>query len=704
MTAAAMLRATPFCGSDKMEACGKVEVPGQLEQKVITALETGTELSLADLGGPDALYGVRGKLALSPLVPEFIRISLSDLGNLTAKDQAATGSFVVFCLKEMADEFAVQEAVEVLERHRPLPPNLEQECFVAFLDSVQDSKKPALTRALCLEGAFRLTVDFPARKHQFLAYLMGISDLDEPKYLRRVAKIVGVAYSAWREPELVTILERLSEADPAMSEASFELGMAALAKAFDAEDSKASLERFATAKEQFELSLGSEEDHPEAQVYLSAIEILLAFQAKGAWQPLNTELTRLKQAVTIYQAWHCSTLNQIRAGARNIEMAHWYTLATKLEALSSHLAEPSWFAPAMVIEQTLLDCYAASRSIFRKKQSGGIEILVRPRIEGSLIKTAGQLYALWKWLEMHETEAESHFAVGELKVQLAAHLGDAVLGKASVTTLENFQSAIPGLSKLRALSPTKASILEQVMADQLHLQAGDYNPALESILESCMAGVSSIADYQKSRVRESFHTLLFQSVKYLESRMDMTRAHEPRVSFLFEPRPGQDLPVEKDLQQDYYYFVGGNISAGDIRVEMSDVSSGRADVYFSFGAIKYVAEIKRELDDSSFESLRSKYIGQAAEYQNTNVKLGFLLVLDLTEKRRGAGDIKNHVKVEVLNMTETSGRRAVVVIRVPGRRATPSDVKLIDNGSPSPKTLKSKSISKSSSRTGRRRL
>lgn len=653
----------------------------------MTGLETEIAVSLADLGGVAALYSARDELALSPLLPEFIAVSLSGLAETGPEDLTLIKSFLLFCLREMTDEFTVQESVETLERYRPLPALLEQDCFAALLDCVQDRQRPPLSRALCLEGAFRFTVDVPARKHQLLVYLLAMSDPDDPEYLRRVAKLAGVAYSAWREPDLVSVLERLSEIDPAMSEASFELGLVALAKAFDAEDSKEALDQFNAAKEKFELSLQSEEDHPETEAYLNAIQILLAFQATGSWDSLDTDLRRLKQAVTIYQAWHSSTLSRAWAGARNIEMAHWCTLATKLEALSSHLVEPSWFEPAIVIEQTLLACYAASRTIFKKKRAGGIEILVRPRIKGNLINATGRLYTVWKWLEMHGADVESSSAIRELQVQLKAHLGDVVLGKASMATLEGIQSAIPALSKVRDLSSAKASILEQVIADQLSLQIRDYNPALDFILNYCTEGVSCIEDYQESRVRQSFHTLLLQSLKYLESRMDLTRAHEPRVSFLFEPGFGQDLPVEKDLQQDYYYFVSGNISAGDIRVEMSDVASGRADVYFSFGAIKYVAEIKRELYDSSFEALRTKYLGQAAEYQNTNVKLGFLLVLDLTEKRQGAGDIKTHVKVEILDATEISGQCAVVVIRVPGRRIIPSQVKLVGRRSNVPNLL-----------------
>jgi hypothetical protein len=126
---------------------------------------------------------------------------------------------------------------------------------------------------------------------------------------------------------------------------------------------------------------------------------------------------------------------------------------------------------------------------------------------------------------------------------------------------------------------------------------------------------------------------------------------------------------------DYFQFVQGNLAVGDIRVEVSNVSGGRADVYFFFNSIQFVVEVKREMKNCSFEALSQKYIAQASEYQNTNVKLGFLLVLDLTKERlHGAGSIEDHVKVEIIESEHSRIKRAVVVVRVPGRRKTPSDL------------------------------
>lgn len=218
--------------------------------------------------------------------------------------------------------------------------------------------------------------------------------------------------------------------------------------------------------------------------------------------------------------------------------------------------------------------------------------------------------------------------------------------------------------------PIKVAI-SQVLEDCLNSQKRDISPSLERILGGCICEVEDINDYKDQRVRQSFNTLLFQTLRFLENRMNMTQKNNPRLKYLFEDKI---FPKENELQMDYYEFMHGNIAAGNIRVEVSDVSSGRVDVYFSFGSIQFAAEVKRDSQDCSFAALRSKYIGQTSEYQNTNVKLGFLLVFDWTTRANGVGSIEEHVKVEKLKPLDSTIERAVIVVRVPSKRKTPSKI------------------------------
>ena len=115
---------------------------------------------------------------------------------------------------------------------------------------------------------------------------------------------------------------------------------------------------------------------------------------------------------------------------------------------------------------------------------------------------------------------------------------------------------------------------------------------------------------------------------------------------------------------------------GNTTIEKSDIASGRVDVYFSFDKFNISAEIKRDWDDCSFDSLKTKYLGQASEYSNTDAKLGFLIVLDLTPKSNGVKSIESSVKIEIVEKEDDPIKRAIVVIVVPGMRKTPSSIKI----------------------------
>jgi len=149
--------------------------------------------------------------------------------------------------------------------------------------------------------------------------------------------------------------------------------------------------------------------------------------------------------------------------------------------------------------------------------------------------------------------------------------------------------------------------------------------------------------------------------------MDQTQGHHRAVKYLFQTNP---LPKEDALQSDYFDFMYGLLMG--TTVEVSNIGGGRADVQFQYRGIRIIAELKKEEDNCSFDNLEQCYSTQGVEYQNTNVRLGILLVLDLTKKDGGVSHIESQVKVvDVLRPGEDCPR-SLVIVKVPGRRKTPS--------------------------------
>jgi hypothetical protein len=107
-----------------------------------------------------------------------------------------------------------------------------------------------------------------------------------------------------------------------------------------------------------------------------------------------------------------------------------------------------------------------------------------------------------------------------------------------------------------------------------------------------------------------------------------------------------------------------------------DIGGGRADVRFKHGQEQLIVEVKRESSDCSFEGLKASYSAQAAQYQNTGIRLGFLLVLDQCELRKsGTPHISTLVKAERITRKGETEPRWIVIVKVPGRRLVPSALK-----------------------------
>lgn len=182
------------------------------------------------------------------------------------------------------------------------------------------------------------------------------------------------------------------------------------------------------------------------------------------------------------------------------------------------------------------------------------------------------------------------------------------------------------------------------------------------IFEEVLSQLVGVADYE-DKVKGAFDSLVFRLVKYLGTRMDLGRADFPYLSAF---KSGQE-PVEKDLQDDLVSYLRSN---GQADPERSNVSGGRADIYLPYDGFRIVIECKREFMDWCDEVV-SPYVNQTEAYQQTDVRLGVLAVLDLSARPPGVPHLDQCFTVRKVT-NEASDIRTVVVMRVPGNRQTPN--------------------------------
>jgi len=79
-----------------------------------------------------------------------------------------------------------------------------------------------LIAAYALETWLRLALGQVVQRHRLMSVLVDIQPDENGLFVEHAAKIVGVAFHAWREKDLLTVLERLRRNPTASGEATFE--------------------------------------------------------------------------------------------------------------------------------------------------------------------------------------------------------------------------------------------------------------------------------------------------------------------------------------------------------------------------------------------------------------------------------------------------------------------------------------------------
>ncbi len=639
-----------------------------LDQRINALLAAGEEPDLQKVGGFSVLSEAIDGVAESEYLPEIVRILAEALRLTSGDEKNQLGELICRCVESTSVDMDLMVVLDLIDAVRPLPGNADDRCHAWFLRVAVDQQHKPMMRATALDGALRLAFEDRRKQLRLIDILLGLEPVDDPIFLSRAVKVVGVAHSHWREPELIDRLKVFLDVNEAKAEAAFELGMVCLAKALDAANCQSAIDAFKEARNWFATSESACVDRPDAQLFIACLDTLIAFHEQTP-VALNLLVARLSEAAFSLNNWHNTRTPWL--GARRLEMCHWNLLALRLERLANSLSEPSWYHPAVVVEEELLAVYDASRSVLRRNNEGGLEAVVRPTIEAGIIKQVGQLYHLRQWLDRNRDSMWSEAAESLIKkvdtaiedgAILHPHPFEAVADGTSATALI-LKSGIPESAKKAAA---------EVVNSAFSVQMENLSFSEAKIIEDCKETASRHPDYHDNASGGMlFNAVLLYTVRFLASRLDMSRKHDRTVSYLFE-RDNIKLPLEGELQADYHRFMYGVLSGTEIEVE--NIGGGRADVKFAYHGERLIAEIKREMADCSFEALEKAYAAQAVDYQNTNIRLGFLLVLDLTEKRNGTPHIAGLVKSSAVTRSGEDDSRLLVTVKIPGRRRVPSDL------------------------------
>ncbi|MGP9790982.1 hypothetical protein [Roseinatronobacter sp. NSM] len=217
---------------------------------------------------------------------------------------------------------------------------------------------------------------------------------------------------------------------------------------------------------------------------------------------------------------------------------------------------------------------------------------------------------------------------------------------------------------MAGLSATGARLVE-VEAGQFWFRA-DFSAVEKRILDTALDALEGAADYG-GEVKQRMDHLIFLLIRFVSDRID---GQSKRFGYLARIKEADKVPLEDELQEDLYDYLN-SILVCDL--ERIDISSGRTDIYIPCNGFRLIIELKR-LAAAWTEAAIAPLLRQTTAYHQTDIRLGVLGILDLSDRPAGVPHLDQCIYVQ---KREVSGEpnRTAVVMRVPGNARTPSDSK-----------------------------
>jgi hypothetical protein len=624
-----------------------------VEKALAALLEAGEVPTLGKLGGAVVVAAAEEELSRSPFSPHVVHAALLDLAQVEEPLRQRLERLVCACFGNAPDDLTLYELNAAIEGSAATKGKLGDAIFRALADGVQSETRQPGCRGAAIEGLLRLSLGFPSRHLRLAAELLDMESGD-PLLQPMLAKALGVTWSQVRDGALLARLEELAETPAGGAEAAFELGMAHLAQALEAGDPAAAYTAFEKAKGWFEQSLAGSEQRPAPKLYSIGIGALQALTA-GDRVPEGVSGSLLRAAFEL-QAYNRADREPEWLGLRRTEAVGWVRLALTLDALARSLWKPAWWEPEAVVGQELLAAYTASRTLLRRNREGGIEALVRPQIEASLVEEEWRLHLVKEWVARHPGDARTPDANALLELVEA--------GPASQGHGRDAREALRHAETRRCIRAV------------LNAFAGEVEQRLPAIalekIEDCLTALEGHADLKATpELRAFIGLVIYFTTSFVWHCIDSASASNRLTAYLFERDPEQ-LPKEGRLQDHYATVMGA--AMGQAGIEVRAIGGGRADLVFSRGGDRLVVEVKRELEDARPETLFRAYGAQTEEYQNTSARVGILLVLDLTNTSGQSLHLAEAMPFRAVRRSGESADRLVFLFRVSGRRAAPSQL------------------------------
>ncbi len=496
---------------------------------------------------------------------------------------------------------------------------------------------------------------------------------------RRLTRALGLARQKWGDPsgEIVPALEGLAHGHTEIADdAAMELGLAGVSAALTSRTETESLNHLRDALVWFQRARNLVEGRHDAELLAAALHAVLTFAHGGtiSAQTVTEVRTRLHD-------WVHGGLDEEPQwrGHRADALLAWFHLVDRL----SHCAELGighWYRPPSLIASIGKAVIAQNAVLVATLPDTPPDDAAGPpvmeRLLAPFLEVADKRAWLDRWLEQ-EAEDDPEAAEGIrrfrdlLDAPPSAHdppgkgagrphdvVRDA-LALDNATAAEVLESLPPRLQEKIYLSVT----------GQNRIYTTRHGLIYEKIYREITGKLADCPDYQ-GEVKTTGDLLIGQLLAFTKERLDdETHANSP-ARYLRKLGPADDDPLESALAHDLHDHLRRTLR-GRVLWEVPNIGGGRIDLVWMWPEFRLVVECKRRKRGERSPNMEAK-LAQAEQYQVTDVPIGALVILDLTDKIHLI-DLESCVSVEVLPAVDGGIiDHYVTVFIVQGNKPTPS--------------------------------
>lgn len=540
----------------------------------------------------------------------------------------------------------------------------EGRVFRRFLTIAMERDRPPPLRTAALKGALAFARDDAIRLTKMVSELTDTEVDDDPIYVAHAARIAGILFAKTHNPALGQFLRLMSKVDGASDQVHLELGLLSLQEAIEAEETNHVLQHLQLAHDQFGLAAAMRESRHDARLYETTIKLLLGFHSRFVPSDVNESLRSLKENAFAYIEYSTSSRRNPILGSIVTQVTALVALVEKLSYLVVRVEEDVWLDAIQIIEQHLMFAYEANRSVFAAAPGRGLDCVIRPMFAPKVFGNRDHLKHLATWFRHHAAKFDADLTRDLQTAVEQAYQGssDFPLNEEASAVASSLQERVRNIDG-RAYSALIAETLTTASRQQMMSVA----PTVERMLETVAFDFSGLEDYRRPATRVDFNILVFNLAIFLQQKLDSSVEQDRFSAYLFKH---DDLPIEKELQQDFLRH--GKSACLPVDDEVKGIAGGRADIRYKTNGNTVIIEVKRELVDGSFDNLLSSYGDQTVIYQTTSVKLGAMLVLDLSKDHSKLNHMDTWYATRTGNLLGDGTERGLLMIKIPGRRGTPS--------------------------------